>query len=67
MLVKAVCYNYHILYDKFSPNLTNSMKMSAWANVTKKKECRVKKNLYLLATKILNIKYEVEVFCVWFS
>ncbi|XP_078328040.1 uncharacterized protein LOC111102452 [Crassostrea virginica] len=36
MLVEAVCYNYHILYGKFSPNLTNSMKMSAWADVTEK-------------------------------
>ena len=42
MLVEAVCYNYHILYGKFSPNLTNSMKISAWADVTEKYEMRKK-------------------------
>ena len=38
MLVEVVCYNYHILYGKFSPNLANSMKMSAWADVIEKYE-----------------------------
>ena len=41
MLVEAVCdKSFHILYGKFSPKLTNSMKISAWADVTEKYEMR---------------------------
>ncbi|XP_062599043.1 uncharacterized protein LOC134260505 [Saccostrea cucullata] len=36
VLVDAVSTNYKVLYGKFSPSLTNSMKTAAWESVTEK-------------------------------